>query len=759
MLMTESRTNGQGQQRRAAPAPQFDYSAIPQEWKAIPHWLGFRLEPDEKTPGRMKKTPKSPRTGYTSDPHSREKTWSTFDDALAAVSRYGFTGIGFSFAETELFGIDIDHKSLNDPIVQEFLSALPSYAEISQSGNGIHIICKGHLPGKAFNDSGKSGIEMYDASSKKYFACTGRALPDHSALIDCSEAVKPLYAKYAPTRVKPQPSAQMTLEAAQKPLESVTKPREIAPSAMHWNGQLSDDEVLKIAGTAQNGEKFLALWHGDIRGYNSHSEADAALCCLLAFYTGKDAAQIDRLFRQSSLMREKWDRPQNGSTYAAETIAAAIDKTSTTYQPKRKRGRPSAAPQQGAAQTGTQTAPKSERAPLTIEALDSFLTVHGIRCRFNDVTHSIEYDGIPAEYDGERAQAQAPTVITSMLRAENVKGSSLQIVSEYLDVISNKHHFNPVTELLDAVKWDGQSRIGTLFDIMRLPAEDELSRRLLFKWMMQALALCCMNNARRPFGADGLIVLTGKQGYGKTSLARKLGISPELFKAGLAVDPRDKDSVLKATSCFIAELGEIETTMKRDIPALKAFITDEKDEVRRPYARASETHIRRTSFIATCNSSDFLLDTTGNRRFWTIPCEMPFNLAALDKLDVLQLWAEIYEAVKKDVQVFRLSRKEQEQLNERNGAHTALIPAQAEILDILETARRNPANFKTAFVTVSEFASWYPSLKRYDTRQIGKALEVCGIIQKQIKRNGNRSPDRVRECPIPNRHFDTVNAE
>lgn len=729
-------------------APRFDYSRIPPEWRAIPHWLGFRLEPDEKTPGRMKKTPKSPRTGYTSDPHSKEKTWSSFDEALAAVDRFRLSGIGFSFAETELFGVDIDHKAMTDPIVQEFLAALPSYAEISQSGNGIHIICKGHLPGKAFNDSGVSGIEMYDRSSKKYFACTGNVLDGHRALTDCTEAIKPLYWKYAPDRVKPQQ------EPAPQPLPVSSEPM---PTA---GAQLSDDDVIRIASTAANSGKFLALWHGDITGYNSHSEADAALAALLAFYTGKDAAQIDRLFRSSGLYRDKWDRKQNRSTYGAETISAAIANTANTYQPKRKRGRPATAPQQGAAQTGTQTAgaaPKQSTA-LTIEMLDEFLKKHNIRCRFNDITHKIQFDGIPAEYEGERAQAQAPTVICSMLKAENIKGAALQTVSEYLDVISSMHHYNPVRELLDAVKWDGQSRIAALFDIMRLPAEDDLSRRLIIKWLMQALSLACLNDYKKPFGADGVLVLTGAQGYGKTTLAQKLGINSELFKAGLSLDPKDKDSVLKATSCFIGELGEVETTMKRDIPLLKAFITDRVDEVRRPYARATETNIRRTSYIATCNSSDFLLDTTGNRRFWTIPCEQPFDLDSLAKLDVMQLWAEIYIEVKKAPQGFRLTVTERAQLDERNGEHTALIPAQAEILDILEAARKNPDQYKSQYVTVTEFAAYYPAaLRRYNSVQIGKALTVCGYDRKRIKRNGKT--DQYIMLPIPDRHFDSVYAE
>ena len=67
-------------------------------------------------------------------------------------------------------------------------------------------------------------------------------------------------------------------------------------------------EVIRKALSASNGERFSRLWYGDTSGYGSHSEADLALCGMLAFWTGGDAARIDTLFRQSGLYREKWDR-------------------------------------------------------------------------------------------------------------------------------------------------------------------------------------------------------------------------------------------------------------------------------------------------------------------------------------------------------------------------------------------------------------------------------------------------------------------
>lgn len=103
---------------------------------------------------------------------------------------------------------------------------------------------------------------------------------------------------------------------------------------VHAPGKLSDAEVIAKASAAADGSKFMALMNGDTSGYASDdSAADGALCCLLAFWTGKDAAQMDRIFRTSGLMREKWDRKTGSGTYGSITIDTAIKKTRNTYTP------------------------------------------------------------------------------------------------------------------------------------------------------------------------------------------------------------------------------------------------------------------------------------------------------------------------------------------------------------------------------------------------------------------------------------------
>jgi Sensory domain found in PocR len=86
---------------------------------------------------------------------------------------------------------------------------------------------------------------------------------------------------------------------------------------------LSDQELIQRAKYASNGERFSRLWGGDASDYgNDHSRADIALCRMLAFWTGGDSGRMDRLFRQSGLMREKWDRRTGDETFGALTIKA-----------------------------------------------------------------------------------------------------------------------------------------------------------------------------------------------------------------------------------------------------------------------------------------------------------------------------------------------------------------------------------------------------------------------------------------------------
>lgn len=118
------------------------------------------------------------------------------------------------------------------------------------------------------------------------------------------------------------------------------KPTPLPAAALAWDApiggrpaELDDLALVERAKRSKTGAAFAALWAGDTSGYKSRSEADIALCNALAFWTNRDPARMDRLFRQSGLMREKWDRPQSGSTYGAITIQNAAGTAHEGYDP------------------------------------------------------------------------------------------------------------------------------------------------------------------------------------------------------------------------------------------------------------------------------------------------------------------------------------------------------------------------------------------------------------------------------------------
>ena len=123
------------------------YSAIPAELLKVAQWVCW-VGSD--------KIPKNAHTGNNAQSNN-PATWATFDVAAEACEKYNFDGVGFMFAPP-YFGVDLDHCIDNVDFVDEFVETLQSYAEISKSGEGIHIICKGTLPDGARR---RGGIEMY----------------------------------------------------------------------------------------------------------------------------------------------------------------------------------------------------------------------------------------------------------------------------------------------------------------------------------------------------------------------------------------------------------------------------------------------------------------------------------------------------------------------------------------------------------------------------------------------------------------------
>ena len=378
---------------------------------------------------------------------------------------------------------------------------------------------------------------------------------------------------------------------------------------------------------------------------------------------------------------------------------------------------------------------------LTEEILEDYLVKNDMSVRLNIITHDIEVEGIPDTYNPETRRQDLPVILYDELKI--YYRCDRQSIIDLLSLIAGRNRYNPVLELIDSGEWDKHDYFGDLMEILGIHKEDNLSQTLLYKWLVQCYQML-KNDINHAYGADGMLVLQGPQGIGKTSFVRVIGIRPDFVKLGQYLDTKDKDTLRRCTSAWIVELGEIETTLKSDIERLKAFITAEKDEYRLPYGRADQTIARRTSLIGTCNSERFLIDPTGSRRFWTIPVDN-IDLNHLMEFDSLQLWRQVKVMCADCPNDFRLTKEERRQLEARNCQHEKPLKSQEEIEDIFDDAARDPGGFEWRYVTVSEFKAEYSSLHHYTVNQIGVALDKLGILTERKQVNKIRS--KVRRLP------------
>jgi putative DNA primase/helicase len=295
---------------------------IPAELKALTQWVGWSYEnqPERKAKKLWTKVPKNPATGSNASSTNPE-TWGTFSQAMARCQGHGLDGIGFVVTKDDDY-VAIDLDGCRNPEAgeihcwaQAIIDRFGSYTEVSPSGTGIRIFVKGRLPPHGRK---KGAIEIYEAA--RFVTVTGCHLTKTSSTIEERQAeIEAFHAEvFGEHRNQGNRQGQ-------------TAGYGDAPSS-----GLSDEVILEKACRAVNAEKFLCLWSGDISHYASPSEADLALCCLLVFWS-HDPVQIDRLFRQSALMRPKWDEQRGDETYAQRTIRHALAQVTESWMPPRTR--------------------------------------------------------------------------------------------------------------------------------------------------------------------------------------------------------------------------------------------------------------------------------------------------------------------------------------------------------------------------------------------------------------------------------------
>ena len=295
-----------------------------QQLKDMPIWLCWNKRVKQK--GRATKVPISPFGTTTGTDKAHRRSWTTYAVACAAANKQGWDGVGFVIPEGIAF-LDLDGMSPEDPFVQTLMTLLPSYAERSVSGTGMHIYMRCNLSrlpivvnergerslsGYYYIKNPHSHIEFYIGGlTNRYAVFTGDTVAD-LPLNDCTDGILTFLDSYMLREKKP--------ELQEKKPEVRTLTTDEVP---HDPGELGLEAMETVQGLRRQGnaEKFCKLYdRGNFTDYQSQSEADLALCSMIAYRTGDRPDLIDAVFRSSALCRDKWDRED----YRTNTIQKAI---------------------------------------------------------------------------------------------------------------------------------------------------------------------------------------------------------------------------------------------------------------------------------------------------------------------------------------------------------------------------------------------------------------------------------------------------
>lgn len=326
--------------------------------------------------------------------------------------------------------------------------------------------------------------------------------------------------------------------------------------------------------------------------------------------------------------------------------------------------------------------PNGSSLPGTIQNVRHMLRSYGVTVRYNVIKKKTHIATPGGRGTTDNADNVAMAHIYNLAVLNGIPTSQ---VSSCVEVIADNATYNPVAEWINSKSWDGQDRIRSVCDtlIVREGFPVELRNLLVERWLLSAVAAALKDHG---FRSRGVLTLQGPQSIGKTSWVLSLVPDPllrdMLVKGDHHLDGNNKDSILTAVSHWIVEIGELDSSFKKDIARLKGFLTSGQDKLRRPYARGDSEYTRRTVFCATVNESNFLVDATGNTRWWTIP------VTAIDTkhgIDMQQVFAQLAVTFKQGDACWWLSESEEKLLELHNNDHrnvSAIREALMEILDL-----------------------------------------------------------------------------
>lgn len=556
-------------------------------------WVNYKLETRK---GKQTKVPYSPHGTKPSMASSTDvKTWGTHKEA----SMYDAERVGIVFTPDQLLlGIDIDHCIEGDKIVHPQAKAIralgklaDTYTELSPSKTGLHLYLA--LTGPlALTANKKAPFEIY--TSGRYFTVTG--IP---------------FGELKDVRTITPAEALEILALAGYPWEKKETPANPPPTSSKLAAtELSDEDVLAKMFASKNGDDIQALYEGDLSQHNKDaSSADMALLSHFAFWTGKNAAQMEHLWITSPLGKRK--KTQTREDYRTRTITNAIAHCKEVYTP-----------QEG----GTLVKPGDKTLDLlfTMNPQDKSKTyiqntenMHRILDRHPDFKGTLRYDNYKAmmerKADGVWRPFMDSDVVDIQTQISILFASFRKVGKEMIfDAITKtckKNEYDSAADYMRALVWDKTPRLDTWLSKTFGAPDDVLHHKIGSNWIKGLVKRIIDPGCK----FDYVLVLEGEQGLRKsTSLSVLAG---HLGHVETTMSTDSKDFFMQFQGNAVVEFSEGETLSRTEVKRMKALITVQTDKYRPPYGRVTVDNPRRCVFAMTTNQTEYLKDETGNRRW------------------------------------------------------------------------------------------------------------------------------------------------
>ncbi|MCG1497931.1 DUF5906 domain-containing protein [Staphylococcus epidermidis] len=284
---------------------------IPEELKELPQWVLWRAEWNNKRQ-QYEKVPYS-FSGYRASSTNKD-TWTIFDAIHNLYEENNlYDGIGFMLSDNDKYIVlDIDNAidengQINTDLALEMTEL--TYCEMSPSGTGLHCFFKGELPEQRKKKRSDLDIELYD--NARFMTVTGESI-GQSEICEEQEILNNLVERF----FKEEQNFETTLSYDP-----------------NHKSELSDEEVINLMLKSKQKDKISDLLEGNFeKHFASPSEAVQSLLHYLAFYTGKDKQQMERIFLNYNNLTDKWDSKRGNTTWGQLELDKAVNNQNEVYK-------------------------------------------------------------------------------------------------------------------------------------------------------------------------------------------------------------------------------------------------------------------------------------------------------------------------------------------------------------------------------------------------------------------------------------------